>query len=139
MALGHPRGGDQHGGAAVGSFLCQGLRCLTAGVLEGWLQHQVLRWVAGQHQLAVNYEVGVLGGRLGAGGAHFLSIAGDVADHWVDLGERDAQSVGHGCLFRFMGGPLAQKELAAHLDAGLAVILDNVSRGIGFDPSLRKE
>ena len=73
----------------------QGLDRLVAALLEGRLQHQVLRRIAGEHQFRRQHQLGALLLRLGARGAHLGEVAVDIADLGIELGERDLEGIRH--------------------------------------------
>jgi hypothetical protein len=89
-----PWGGDQHGGSAVRGVPGEGLGRLAAGCLEGRLQHEVLRRIARQEELGKDDEVGTGDGGIGAGGAGFGEVAGDVPHDRVELGDGDQERGG---------------------------------------------
>ena len=70
---------------------------LAAGVLEGRLQDQVLRRIAGDEQLGQHEEIGAAGRGLGPRRARLLQVAVDVADDRIELGDGDPDGIGQGC------------------------------------------
>jgi hypothetical protein len=85
---------DQHRRTAVGGFARQPLHCRAAGGLERRLEHEILGHIAGDEQLRENHQVGALGGRGRAPTAHFLGIAGNIADGRIELRKGDGETVG---------------------------------------------
>ncbi len=75
------------------SFARERLARGAAGLLEGWLQHQVLRRIAGEEEFGRQHKIRSEPGRFGARLSQPLGIAGDVADNAGNLGERDDEAV----------------------------------------------
>ena len=94
LAVFDPGRADQHGRAASRGLARERLDGRAAGRLERRLEHEVLGHIAGDEQLGKDDQVGALPGRGGARAAHFLGIAGDVADSRIELRERDGEAVG---------------------------------------------
>ena len=92
-ALPSPGRADQQRRAVVGGVGGERPRRLLDPLLEGTLQHQVLRRVAGQRQLAEHQQV--LAARGAAQRADPLDVAVDVADHRIDLREAHRQRFAH--------------------------------------------
>ena len=90
-----PGRGDEQRRAAVLGVGAQRLDRLVAALLEGRLQHQVLRRIAGEHQLRRQHQLGALLLRLGARGTHLGEVAVDIADLGIELGERDLEGIRH--------------------------------------------
>ena len=80
LAAVEPGRADQQRRAAGHGFPGQGLDRRAAGGLECRLEHQVLGRIAGNEQLGENDQIGALGRGGHASPAHFLGIAGDIAD-----------------------------------------------------------
>ena len=101
LVLVRPGRADDDARAAIGGVGGQRLDRPAAGVLEGRLEHQVLRRIAGDEQFRQDHEVGAEAGGLGARFAGLLQVAVDVADHGIELGDRNADCIGqvscHGC------------------------------------------
>ena len=97
-ALALERRADDDARTAIGRIGDQRLGRPLAGAQEGRLVDQVFRRIAGDEQLGVEHEVGALAGRIGARLARLGEIAGDIADHRVELGDGDAQDFGCGLL-----------------------------------------
>ena len=96
LAVLEPGQSDEHGRAAIGGLAGEVLAGLAAGILEGRLQHQILRRIGREEEFGEHHELGAAGSRLAAGGPNLLRIAGDVADDRVELGERQAEGrLGH--------------------------------------------
>ncbi len=70
-----PGRGDEQCRAAVARVGAQRLDRLVAALLEGRLQHQVLRRVAGEHKLRRQHQLGALLLRLLACSTHLGEIA----------------------------------------------------------------
>ena len=81
----------EHQRTAVGSGRRQVAQCLLLGVDEVALQQQVLRWVAGQHQLGRNDQVGPRIRGPTPCVQDERRVARDVSDGGVALGKCDAQ------------------------------------------------
>ena len=94
LAAVDPGRADQQRRTAVGRFARQRFDRGAAGGLEGRLEHQVLGRIAGDEQFGENDQIGALRGRLDARAAHFLGIAGDIADSRVELRDRDRELIG---------------------------------------------
>ena len=94
---GHAPGrAEQHRRPAIGGLLGEMLHRLHAGGDEHPLQHQIVRRIAGQEQLAGQQQVSALGGRLRPCPAQHGEIAVDIADGGVQLRERKGERVCHG-------------------------------------------
>lgn len=95
-ALFEPGRADQHGRAAIGGLARKLGGGGHGGTLEGRLQHQIFRRIAGQKQFRKDDQVGAREFGLAAGGHGLFDIARDVAHDGVQLGQRNAELVGHG-------------------------------------------
>ena len=93
LALLPPGQPDEHAGPAIGRLAGEALERGAAGILEGRLQHEVLGRIAGEEQLGEHHDVGAEPGRLRAGLASLLLVAGHVADDGVELSESDLENV----------------------------------------------
>ena len=58
------------------------------------LQHQILRRIAGDEKLGEEHQVGALTCRIRPRLARLGEIAGDIAEHWIELGDGDTENVG---------------------------------------------
>ena len=92
-AVAAPGRADQQRRPAVGGVRRERAHSLLDRVLEGPLQHQVLRWIAGQRQLAEHQQIFSAGGAPQRADA--LDVAVDVADHRIDLRETHRQRFAH--------------------------------------------
>ena len=97
-----PRRGDEQCRPAVQRVGAQRLDRFVAALLEGGLQHQVLRRVAREHQFRGQHQLGALLLRLGARRPHLGEVAGNVADPGIELGERDLEGIRHDGLLPIM-------------------------------------
>ena len=102
LAVAPPWRPHQHRRPAVGGVLGQRPHGGLDTVLEGRFEDQVLRWVAGRHQLAADDQVGA--GGLATGGADKTGVAVDVADGRVQLRQGYGQGLGHGNMVRIADG-----------------------------------
>jgi len=84
----------------------------AGGALEGALEHEILRRVAGEEELGKDDEVRALNLRLAAGLDGLLEIACDVAHDGIQLGKGDAELVGH---FTSKSGQLCPKDMGIRL------------------------
>ncbi len=89
-----PGQAEEHGRSAVRRLPRQLFAGGAAGLLEGGLQHQILRRIAGEVELRRQHEVGAESGGLGARLSDAIAIARDVADDRRDLRERDDEAIG---------------------------------------------
>ena len=94
LVLARPRRADDDARAAIGGLGGQRLDRPAAGVLEGRLENEVFRRIAGDEQLGEDQQVCPGSGGLRAGFAGFLQIPVDVADHAIELAGGDADRVG---------------------------------------------
>ncbi len=94
LAVVHPGHADQHGRTVVRRLARERFDRRPARRLEGGLEYEVLGHVARDEQLGENNEIGALLFRLRARLAHFLRVAGDIADSRIELRERDGEAVG---------------------------------------------
>ena len=90
LAVLDPGRADQHRGAAALGLARQFFDGGAAGGLEGGLQHQIFRRVAGDEQFRQHHEIGAVGLRLVARRARLGGVAGDVADRRVQLRQRES-------------------------------------------------
>ena len=94
LAVVDPGRADQHRRPAVGGFAREFFDRRPARRLERRLQHQVFRRITGDEQFRQHDQVGAVGPRASAGGAHFRGIARDVAHGRIQLGQCDRKLVG---------------------------------------------
>ncbi len=95
-ALG-PWRADHHTGAAVGGVRREILDRLPARILEGRLQHQVFRRVAGDKEFRERHEIGARGGCRVSRRPRLLEVAVNIADYGIKLGDGDADGIGQVC------------------------------------------
>ena len=96
LALLDPGQADKHRRPAVRRLPRQLFAGRAAGLLEGGLQHEVFRRIAGKVEFRRQHEVGAERGGLGARFFQPVAVAGDVADDGRDLRERDDEAIGGG-------------------------------------------
>ncbi len=94
LAVLDPGRADEHRGAAVVGLPRQRLDGGAARGLEGRLEHQVFRRIAGDEELGKGNDIGAVAGGLRARRAGPLEIAGNVADDRVELRHGNGQLVG---------------------------------------------
>lgn len=80
-------------GGYLGGAVSQLLQFVLGCAKEIGAQQQVFRWITTQRQFGGQQQVGSLCVRLAGGGQDPFSIAGQVADNAIDLGDGDTQSV----------------------------------------------
>ena len=90
LAVFHPGRADHHRRAAISRVGSKAFDGGAGVLLQRRLQHQVLRRIAGDEQFGEQDEVGLA--HAGPRGAGARQIAGDVAHHGIELGQRDAES-----------------------------------------------
>ena len=93
MAVLFPRRADQQSRPAIAGGEGQVLDGFGDLAQEGVFQHQILGRIARQAKLGQHHQIGAFG--LLARGEDQGSIAGDVADRGIDLGQRDGKRFGH--------------------------------------------
>jgi hypothetical protein len=100
-----PGRADDQRRAMIGGVLCERLDGALGIVLQGRLEHQVLRRVADHHELGEHDEVRPRLDRAGARGTDQGEIVLDRADRRIDLRDRDDELGIHGsaCLSRKNG------------------------------------
>jgi len=84
---------DEHARSAIGRLASEALERGAAGILEGRFQHEVLGRIAREELLGEHHDVGAEPGRLRAGLASLLLVAGHVADDGIELSESDLENV----------------------------------------------
>ena len=87
LAVLGPDGADDHAGSAVAGLGCQRFHDLSCRRGEGRLAHEVLGGIAGDEELRDDDEIGAFGGSTRARLAQLIGIAGEVADHGIELSE----------------------------------------------------
>ena len=87
-----PRQRDDQARNSARAFLLQLLQRRSGCANQRWPQHEVLRWIANQHQLGEHHEVGSERRRLVAKPPHGRGVARHIAHGGVDLcaGDREA-------------------------------------------------
>ncbi len=99
FAVVDPWAADQHGRSAIGGLSRKILDRRAARRLERGFQDQIFRGIAGNEQFRKHHQRGAVGLGLRARGASLDSIAGNVSDRRIQLGERDLEGgFSHGCM-----------------------------------------
>ena len=93
LAVIDPGGADQHRRPAIGGLARKLLDRRAAGGLEGRLQHQVFRRIAGDEQFGQHQQIGAIGLACARACARFRGVARDIAHDRVQLRERNLELV----------------------------------------------